>query len=98
MIKNIINLSIEKIFVLLAILFGILYVFILPPFQSVDEGMHFFRTYQISEGHLTAKKIDGKVGDEIPSSLSDFYDKYVPFIKNIDKFEEICYTKKHTNI
>ena len=85
MIKNIINLSIEKIFVLLAILFGILYVFILPPFQSVDEGMHFFRTYQISEGHLTAKKIDGKVGDEIPSSLSDFYDKYVPFIKNIDK-------------
>ena len=85
MIKNIINLSIEKIFVLLAILFGILYVFILPPFQSVDEGMNFFRTNKISEGHLTAKKIDGKVGDEIPSSLSDFYDKYVPFIKNIDK-------------
>ena len=68
MIKNIVNLSLEKLFVILALFFGILYVFILPPFQSVDEGMHFFRTYQISEGHMREKKIDGKVGDEIPSS------------------------------
>ncbi len=87
--------SLERLFVLIALIFGLLYVFILPPFQSVDEGMHFFRTYQISEGKFLAKKIDGKVGDEIPSSLSDFYDMYTPFIKNIDKKTNLAQMKNN---
>lgn len=87
--------SLEKLFVLIALFFGVLYVFILPPFQSVDEGMHFFRTYQISEGNFLAKKIDGKVGDEIPLSLSDFYDMYTPFIKNIDKKTNLAQMKNN---
>ena len=77
--------SLEKLFVLIALFFGILFVFILPPFQSVDEGMHFFRTYQISEGKFISQNIEGAVGDEIPASLSKFYEMYVPFIRNIDK-------------
>ena len=48
--------NIEKIFVFLALIFGLLYVFILPPFQSVDEGNHFFRTYQISTGRFIPKE------------------------------------------
>ncbi len=95
MIKNIMDFSIEKLFVLIALFFGILYVFILPPFQSVDEGMHFFRTYQISEGQFVSKNIDGKVGDVIPSSLSKFYEMYVPFIKNIDKKTGISDIKRN---
>lgn len=87
--------SLERLFVLIALIFGLLYVFILPPFQSVDEGMHFFRTYQISEGNFLAKKIDGKVGDEIPLSLSDFYDMYTPFIKNIDKKTNLAQMKNN---
>ena len=87
--------SLERLFVLIALIFGLLYVFILPPFQSVDEGMHFFRTYQISEGNFLAKKNDGKVGDEIPSSLSDFYDMYTPFIKNIDKKTNLAQMKNN---
>ena len=87
--------SLERLFVLIALIFGLLYVFILPPFQSVDEGIHFFRTYQISEGKFLAKKIDGKVGDEIPSSLSDFYDMYTPFIKNIDKKTNLAQMKNN---
>lgn len=77
--------TIEKIFLLLAVVFGFLYVFILPPFQSVDENMHFFRAYQISQGKFLAHNLNGKIGDIIPSSLSAFYDDYFPFIKNIDK-------------
>ena len=77
--------SLEKLFVLIALFFRILFVFILPPFQSVDEGMHFFRTYQISEGKFISQNIEGAVGDEIPASLSKFYEMYVPFIRNIDK-------------
>lgn len=77
--------SIEKLFLIISLIFGLLYVFILPPFQSVDEGMHFFRTYQISEGNFVAKNINNHVGDTLPTSLSTFYNHYVPFIKNIDK-------------
>lgn len=79
------SLSIEKFFLLTALIFGILYVFILPPFQSVDEGMHFYRTYQISEGKFLAENVNGITGDELPVSLSNFYNMYTPFIKNIDK-------------
>lgn len=82
---NINKLSFEKIFLGLALIFGLLYVFILPPFQSVDEGMHFFRTYQISTGRFVAKNIDGKIGDNLPKSLSNFYNLYTPFIKHIDE-------------
>lgn len=77
--------SIESLFLAITFVFGLLYVFLLPPFQSVDEGMHFFRSYQISEGHFVAKNSDGLIGDELPTSLSNFYDAYYPFIKNIDR-------------
>lgn len=94
--------SIEKIFVLFALFFGILYVFILPPFQSVDEGNHFFRVWQIKSGSFVSKNIspvgivhnNDSVGDYIPVSISKFYSDYEPFIKNIDKkqnFDNIKY-------
>lgn len=79
------QLSLEKIFVLITLFFGVLYIFILPPFQSVDEGMHFFRTYQISQGDLVARKQNMQVGGDVPESLENFYEMYVPLIKNIDK-------------
>jgi len=79
------KIPIEKLFIFIALTFGLLYVFLLPPFQSVDEGMHFYRTYQISTGRLIAKKVHCKIGDELPKSLSSFYEIYVPFIRNINK-------------
>jgi len=85
LLNRIKSLPVEKVFLFISLLFGVLYVFILPPFQSVDEGMHFYRTYQISTGRLIAKKVDNKIGDKLPKSLSTFYELYVPFIKNIDK-------------
>lgn len=85
MLEKVKNIALEKIFVITALFFGLLYVFILPPFQSVDEGTHFYRTYQISEGRFLAQNIDGRVGDDLPEVLSEFYNLYRPFIKNIDE-------------
>lgn len=78
------NFAVKNFFLLLALIFGFLYVFILPPFQSVDENMHFYRTYQISEGRFISKNIDGKIGDYLPEAIPEFYNLYAPFIKNID--------------
>ena len=85
-VKNFfINLSVEKIFVIIALFFGLMYSLILPPFQSVDETTHFFRAYQITEGHFLATQKDGQTGDYLPKAISTYYEKYIPLIKNVDK-------------
>lgn len=42
------------LFAALALVFGVLYAVVLPPFQTPDEHTHFFRAYDMSEGHLVA--------------------------------------------
>ena len=76
--------SIEKFFIYIALIFGCLYVFLLPPFQSVDEASHFYRSYEIISNKLTAKNTGGKVGDYLPKSLETLASDYNYLIKNID--------------
>lgn len=49
-----------KFFVVMAALFGVMFLLITPPFQTPDEPAHFFRAYQISTFNF--------IPDEIPSS------------------------------
>ena len=83
-IKRIKELPVEKVFLFVALLFGFLYVFILPPFQSVDEASHFYRGYEIVTNKLVPQKNNGRVGDYLPSSLREFSSQYDYLIKNID--------------
>jgi len=96
--EKLLNIQIEKIFVIIALVFGFLYTIILPPFQSVDEASHFFRAYQISEGNFKAKYIDNKVGDYLPSALYTYYQKYNLMIKNIDNKTNLANLKEDFNI
>lgn len=50
----------HQIFRRLAIAFGLLFTFLTPPFQSPDEHLHFYRAFQIAEGHLVAER---QIGD-----------------------------------
>lgn len=81
MIKEI---SVEKFFLIVSLIFGFIYVFILPPFQSVDEAAHFYRGYEITINKLFAKDLKGQVGDYLPASLKTLTSKYTFLIKNID--------------
>jgi hypothetical protein len=38
----------------LALSVGVLLVFITPPFQNFDEAAHFYRSWSVAEGHVTA--------------------------------------------
>lgn len=60
----------ENAFLFIAVTFGILMVFITPPFQTPDEPAHFYRAYQISELKILSDKQDNKVGGMLPESLS----------------------------
>ncbi len=45
---------IRRVFLAAAVLFGACYALILPPMQAPDEFAHWFREYNVSEGHCMA--------------------------------------------
>lgn len=78
------EIAVEKFFVIVSLIFGFIYVFILPPFQSVDEASHFYRGYSIINKELLAKKSNGEAGDYLPASLKKLTSKYDFLIKKVD--------------
>lgn len=61
----------DRCYVLLAPPIGFLFLIVTPPFQVPDEPNHFFRCYQISDGHIMPEKLESQVGGEIPRSVID---------------------------
>lgn len=59
---------IPKIFLILSIILGSIYVFSAPLFTGSDEHNHYYRIYEITEGHFITPT-DKYVGSELPSSL-----------------------------
>ncbi|ADP77896.1 Protein of unknown function DUF2142, membrane [Methanothermus fervidus DSM 2088] len=48
--------KVEKIFLIIALIYGILFSFLVPPFQVPDEKWHFYKAFSISEGHIFPTK------------------------------------------
>ncbi|MER3433396.1 MAG: hypothetical protein C4288_08190 [Leptolyngbya sp. ERB_1_1] len=42
----------ERAFLILSLIFGMMFIIALAPFQSPDEPAHFYRAYQLSEGKI----------------------------------------------
>ncbi len=63
-----------RIFLGFGLVFGFLFLVILPPFQVPDENRHFYRAYQISDGGIIAQKQDGVSGGFLPKSLAVTFD------------------------
>lgn len=63
------NIKMEHIYIIFALIFGTLIVFLNGPFQSPDEYTHFYRSYQISDGKLISEIHEGKSGAYVPKSL-----------------------------
>ena len=67
----------EKQFLLVALVLGVLFIIVLPPGQSPDEITHFRRAYGISQGLLVPDQVVndmGAIGSEIPSN-TDFLER-----------------------
>ncbi len=58
-------------FVVIGSLFGLLYLVCVPPFQVPDENRHFWRAYQIAEGHWISQVHDGQAGGWLPVSIAE---------------------------
>lgn len=79
------NISVEKFFLLVSLVFGLIYVIILPPFQSVDEASHFYRSYEIISNKIVPQKVNSSLGDYLPLSLITLVKDYDFLIKHVDK-------------
>ena len=82
---------IEKIFLILGLIIGIIYVFALPISRAPDEESHFFRIYEITTGHIISDTAeDGIVRGSVQASnieiVRDFKEnnvKYIDVINNL---------------
>ncbi|MEM8523137.1 MAG: DUF2142 domain-containing protein [Bacteroidota bacterium] len=86
-----------RVFVILALLFGTIYVFLIPPFQAPDEVHHFYRSYHVAEGNWIGEKTeDQRFGGVLPNSLEQFsnafrYLRYAPEAKtNLDSLKKVA--------
>ena len=61
----------HKFFLFTAALFGIIYLFIVPPFHVPDEVNHFKYAYYLSEGHVSGHNTGDRLGGEIPVSIPE---------------------------
>jgi uncharacterized membrane protein len=60
----------ETAFATLGVVFGLLFVFLIPPTQAADETTHFYRGYQLSSGHILSHPVEVHgYGDDLPQSV-----------------------------
>lgn len=52
-----------------ALIFGGVFLLVMPPFQTPDEAAHFLRAYQISNFDFVPQQKDGITGSYLPKSL-----------------------------
>lgn len=90
--------KIENVFLIFALLFGIVFVFATPPFQSVDENFHFYRAYAIASGQFTAEKENSFSGSKLPKSIPILTHKYDRLVKNINEKTSLSEFKSNLQI
>ena len=64
------ELSIHRLFLLIAPLVYAAYALLTPPFQTPDEQQHLFRAWQISSLELTGERRGRESGGELPPGLA----------------------------
>lgn len=82
---------VEKVFVVIAALIGLMYTFVVPPFGVPDEQSHYLKAYSLSESHIFSQSdaigdfVSVKNGDaELYNTMAPYNQNYVHEMNNID--------------
>ena len=68
-------------FLLAGGIFGILLIFLIPPFQNPDEPAHTFRVFHLAEGHLQGTQLADRSGGYVPAWLIQL-DSSMRYLRN----------------
>ena len=79
------KIPVENIYLIIALCFGFILVFLLPPFQSPDEDSHFKKAYLVSVGDFYPEDNGSNVGNYLPSNIPTYISIKQGFIGNRDK-------------
>ena len=66
----------ENLFLVLAALFGLIFIFVTPPYSGWDEQAHMYRVYQLSDKKLLSDRLPPGFGGFVPESLRDVAELY----------------------
>lgn len=76
----------QYVFIFLGLIYGIAFLVLIPPFQVPDEYEHYYKAWDLSNGHLIPEKIGNKAGVSVPESVKimtdNVYQKWKYFILN----------------
>ena len=78
------NFTVQKIFIYVSCIFGILFLILIPPIQAPDEGSHFKKAYVMSEGKFFPEIKDGQEGFYISETLLDYIKEQEDIIEDTD--------------
>lgn len=83
--------SVQKKYMVLALIFGMLFVFLTPPLQSPDEDSHLKKAYVMAEGQFVPDVLDGHEGFYLSKAISD----YIVYMQKMmgDTDRKITYTE-----
>ncbi|MDX2174376.1 MAG: DUF2142 domain-containing protein [Bacteroidota bacterium] len=62
----------HNLFLVVALIFELAYTIFTPPLQAPDEISHFYRAYQIADGHILPVRTANRLGGEIPVCFNEF--------------------------
>lgn len=82
--NNFKNINIEKLFVVLGLIFGCLFIYIVPPFQSPDEDSHFKKAYSISKLEFYRTKENNNIGFHIPNDMNNYINEKLTKMGNLE--------------
>ena len=94
------GISIEKLFVVIGLIVGFMFIYIIPPFQSPDEDSHFKKAYSIANGNLYAKSENKTIGLEIPEAMNDYINNNLSMMGNRElkySYNDFYYDQYLTN-
>lgn len=78
------NIEPQKAFLFLGIIFGVVFLLLVPPFQINDEPAHYYKAYVVSQGQLIPEKTGGVAGFYVPESLEKTVATYYPMVNKYE--------------
>lgn len=85
------TISIQKKFIYIAMIFGVLFVMLLPPFQGPDEDSHFKKAYVLAAGNIFPDVHEGKTGYYLPEDMIDYISEQLKLNGKLD--EKVSYSE-----
>ena len=67
------KINMARLFLIISLFFGMIFIFIVPSFQSPDESAHYTKSYMISKGDFLPDKYSDKYGYCVPNDTVQFF-------------------------